>query len=97
MKAALILAAFAAATGFFARPHVENAAIAYVETCDFAPLPDRAGRYRPRGPICRLADALIYGLEPLSPLETRAIDCRLAALAPTDGAIEACTGEPFAF
>lgn len=92
----LALALSAAATGFMVRPAADDAIFAYVETCDRSPLANpMTGRYRPKSPFCRAADAYIYGTEPIELLEAQALTCKAAALAPTDGAIEACMGRPW--
>ncbi|TIS37518.1 hypothetical protein [Mesorhizobium sp.] len=69
---------------------IYDAAFYYSETCDRAPLPNRAGRYQAIGPVCHLADWLVYG----SALSEPTAACALASARPTDANIEACTGEP---
>lgn len=60
----LILALSASATGFLARPYVEVTALAQLERCDVAPLPDRSGCHRPRGPVCKLAAVIAAQARP---------------------------------
>lgn len=91
----LCLALSSAFAGALARPAIDDAVYGYTETCDRSPVPNPAtGRYDSRSLTCRLADAWYYGTAPLAGYPATDA-CQLAAIAPTDSNIEACTGRPW--